>query len=526
MRVRAADHRLGVGLEPVRAQEVVDEPAHRAARVVLERARGDRVALAHGRQRRRFGERAHGRRGPALAEPGHGALPLRVVGGGRRIPGDVGQRASRGGLGEPRQHPLGLDDEEGARLRVAVLVGGAGAEHEQPLGAGRADVEEVALALELVLALRQHEPRGRCERAAVVVAEKRLGGRTARELALLEPADEDRVEAPGPDLLRRRHLDAVGLWVLAGADLEVAEQRGDLAAVDGARVRGRERVELAHGGMGGAEGPGIVQLGAGEHVGLAAVRAGQERLQAPADPGQQLRHVARVPQRVDGVEPERADLLVPQLDRLAGAGQPGAARARLEPVGKRRDLQHAGRAQVGEHVLGGAVWRGTAQERQQPAADGRVLELDGPVDRERDPVRAEDLLDDRRVGGRVAEHDGDGAGRRAATQQREHLRARTARPLPAARPRRAGGRRRRARPAQGRRRTGRARARGAPGGTPGRSGPTPPRDARPRRPARRGPRGPRRSPGRPRGRARTESTRSRRRARAWRASRAHPVRVG
>ena len=72
----------------------------------------------------------------------------------------------------------------------------------------------MALAVELVLAHAEHEPGGGGDRAAIVVREERLGHPAARELALLEPADEDGVEAAGTDPFRRGHEHAVRLRAL------------------------------------------------------------------------------------------------------------------------------------------------------------------------------------------------------------------------------------------------------------------------------------------------------------------------
>jgi hypothetical protein len=165
----------------------------------------------------------------------------------------------------------------------------------------------------------------------------------------------------------------------------------------------------------------VIALAAREDVGLAPVRAREQRLEALVELGQQWLGAAAG----GGLQP--VDLVqVPArvLPQLAGrVCRAGAARAelRLEAVGQLGLVEVPGRAQVREQIVGRAVATRAAQQREQGAAERRVGERDAAVDRERDAVGVEDLLDDRPVRGRVAEDDGDLAGLRAGAQKREYL---------------------------------------------------------------------------------------------------------
>src|SRR6476660_4372391 len=76
-------------------------------------------------------------------------------------------------------------------MRIAVVVGGGPAQREEVGGTRRRGVEQVALGVEAVLAQAQPEAGGRIERAALLVAEERLGVAGARERALAQAAEED-----------------------------------------------------------------------------------------------------------------------------------------------------------------------------------------------------------------------------------------------------------------------------------------------------------------------------------------------
>ena len=219
----------GSGTSAVRPQHVLHEPLHRAVGEALERAR---PTPRRARPARRAAARALSGAGPGSARRGPAAACARshsaAVGASSGRPGHVGERARRAARRRSLEQAAHVVDEERLRLRVALLVARARAEHEQPLGARGADVEEVALAVEAVLAHGQHQPARRGDRAAVVVGQERLGRGAARELALLEPAGEHRLEAARPDRLRRGHLHAVRLRVLAHVHLELLEHALDL----------------------------------------------------------------------------------------------------------------------------------------------------------------------------------------------------------------------------------------------------------------------------------------------------------
>src|SRR5205085_835340 len=117
-------------------------------------------------------------------------------------------------LGEEIAHVL---EEERAGLGIALLVAEAGAQEQRALGPRGGHIEEVALAVELVLTHAQHESGGAGDRAAIVVREERLGHAPARELALLEAADEDGVEAAGSDPFGSGYEHAVRLGTLPEA---------------------------------------------------------------------------------------------------------------------------------------------------------------------------------------------------------------------------------------------------------------------------------------------------------------------
>ena len=256
------------------------------------------------------------RRGPV---GGVRAVPLRR---GRRVlgaPGDLGQRA-RAQLRAVREQLAHVVHEERLRLGVALLVARAGAEHEQALGARRADVEQVALAVEPVLADRQDEAAGGGERAPVLVGQERLRRGAARELALLEPAAEDRLEAARPDRLRGGHLHAVGLRRLAHAHLELLEHAAHVGGVDGPVAQ--HRAQLGERPLGGAQGARLLELGAAENGRRPPVGSGEQRGEAGVELGRE-RRPCRAPARGG-----RA--------RRAASGRAPSARGRPRRRGRRR----------------------------------------------------------------------------------------------------------------------------------------------------------------------------------------------
>jgi hypothetical protein len=151
---------------------------------------------------------------------------------GRRVveaPHDVREPASGVRAAGKLEHRAHVLDEERRMLGRALLVARAPRQDQQALRARGTDVEEVALAVELLLAYRQAQARRALDLAPVVVREEGVGGRGKGELALLQPQEVDDLEPPRPDLERPRHLDAVRLWRLAQHDLVIADRIVQLA---------------------------------------------------------------------------------------------------------------------------------------------------------------------------------------------------------------------------------------------------------------------------------------------------------
>ena len=135
------------------------------------------------------------------------------------------------------------------------------------------------------------------------------------------------------------------------------------------------------------------------------------------------RHLlARDDREVGVVVVERPVVALPALARVRGGVGAVAADLGLEAVGEAGDPEEAGRPQVGEHVLGGPVRPGRPDQREQAAPQARVAEAELPVDRVRDPIRAEDLLEQRRVTVRLPEYDRHVTGHDSVAEQLEHAR--------------------------------------------------------------------------------------------------------
>ena len=351
-------------------------------------------------------------------------------------------------------------------------------QHEQPLGPRAADVEEVALAIEPVLAHGQAQPARRGKRAAVLVGQERLRRGAARELALLEAADEDGLEAPRPDRLRAGHLHAVGL---GGSPRRTSQLGQHVQHAPGLEARARvglhHRAQLGQRLARGHVHARVVELRAGEHRRAALVGIGEQAPELALELGQEARRP--VADRAEAVEVvERPALGLPERAGRLGRVGAGAPDLQLQPVGQAGLVEQARGAQPGEQVVGAGLRRlgGAAHERHQPAAQAGVSQ--------------------RARGGRS---------RRGCRRRRTPVRAASrSRPAGAARPRCRPARSRRAAARAG----GRRAARPRPGGRRPRGRPPPrrPPPARRRR-ARRG--------GAPRGAGRRASpAHSGRRARA------------
>ena len=226
MREAATHQRLGLRLERLGVELALDQPLHRAVRVRLERRGREPVACAQLRQNllglEPLGEPRRAPRSGKRERPAPLGLGRRCV----RPPRHVGERPGAGHALDRVGVELVEDvfDQERANRGRALLVGLAPREHQQPLRARHARVEEVALACRPVVPHRQREPAGPRQLAPLVVRQERLGTRRARELALLEPAHEDGLEPAGPDRLRPRDLHAVGRGIGAEEDGELREE--------------------------------------------------------------------------------------------------------------------------------------------------------------------------------------------------------------------------------------------------------------------------------------------------------------
>ena len=363
---------------------------------------------------------------PLLApRAGRGERPVPLGGGGRVLgaPRHVGQRTNTNLGGVVLKQPADVLDEERLRLRVALLVARARAQHQQALGPGGGHVEEIALAVETILAHRQHEPAGARDRAPILVAQERLGGGAARELSLLKPADQHRFEAARADRLGRRHLHPVRLGALAHRNLEILQDPVHarlLERTDGARLE--QSSQLRESRLRRRQRSRTLELRSLEHVRASLVGSGEERDEAPLDLGHDRRRVTSLAQTIEIVE--GPVLALPQLPRLRGAVSALPADLRLEAVGKPRHAQQARGPQVSEQVLGAPVQDRAAHECEQPAPETGVPEWDRAVERIRDAVRAKDLLDQRGLAGRRAEDDGHVPRLDPLPEQLEHARAR------------------------------------------------------------------------------------------------------
>ena len=212
------------------------------------------------------------------------------------------------------------------------------------------------------------------------------------------PQAKTDLEATCADRLRRGHLDTVGLRPLARVDLELLEHPEHAGGVR--RLAAQHRAQLAERLLRGAQRARLVQLRSAQHAGAALVRRGEQPRQPLLELGHERPRVARPREPIELLElpalvalPERPRLLGPVGALLANVG--------LEPVRQARHPQQPGSPEVGEQVVGRAVRRRAADQCQQAAAEAGVPEGQLAVDRVRDPVGAEDLLEQRRVARRA-----------------------------------------------------------------------------------------------------------------------------
>ncbi len=168
---------------------------------------------------------------------------------------------------------------------------------------------------------REHEPGGDRQRGARAIVEERLGLRALRQLALLQPADEDRAEAAGADRerVREQHArravgDRLGLAHLDGGERLEHVARGS----DERRVGVREPDQLLDGGPQLPRGARVGLAFGRQHVGAADVRRGPDRLGLGEE----------------GVQ-ERLDALGGRGGELVERGEVRAAEPRPMPAGRR-----------------------------------------------------------------------------------------------------------------------------------------------------------------------------------------------
>ena len=264
-------------------------------------------------------------------------------------------------------------DEQRAHARLALVVGRGPAEREQLGRAADDRVEQVALGVEAVLAQAQAQPGGGVERAALLVAEERLGGGRAREGVLAQAAEERRPHAPRAQRARARDRHDPRARVVVGAHLEVVQHARELAGRRHERaIDGREALELAERR---AQRPGdarVERLGAGEHPRAAAVRGGEQRAafggQAPA---QRSRVARRRGEAVELVQDEVGMVGLPQPARRGGGRRPLHAGALLEAIGEPGARELARGAQPGEQVVGAAGAPARSAAARRPRARAR-----------------------------------------------------------------------------------------------------------------------------------------------------------
>ena len=230
VRHRAALHRVRLRVDRPRGEEPLEEPGGGAVGEALELGHRERGARGELLEHERVREPCRPVEGAQCAlEPPRPAVRareslrcLRVVScelGERPQPLTLGRRVlERPGQGRerppprPAPHVVGVEERldvvpERARLaRAAVVVRGLAHEIEPLRGARARRVEEVAVVLD---GIRPHEPRAALvERTPCVVVEERRAAAATRQAPLLQPEDEDGVEAARAGAEEIDHRDA------------------------------------------------------------------------------------------------------------------------------------------------------------------------------------------------------------------------------------------------------------------------------------------------------------------------------
>ena len=176
--------------------------------------------------------------------------------------------------------------------------------------------------------------------------------------------------------------------------LEAVEHPHDAGGVEPPAGRGAHHLaELRQRRAGGPQRPRLGELRSHQHRGLAQVRGGEQPLEPELELLQEGARVARPRQAIELVE--LPVLALPERSRLRRRVSALGPHRGLETIGQARHPQEPRGPEVGEQVLRAAAEHRGADERQQPATDRGVAEGHRAVDRVRDPVGAEHLLEQR-----------------------------------------------------------------------------------------------------------------------------------
>ena len=414
----AAQHRLGVGLERVRAQQPLDEPLHRAAGVGLERRRRPRVALVEvGAARgRRAAARRRARAAPAPPRR-RGAPRSRAVGAARpRSRRRPARRRSARSAARGSKRSSDVVDEQRAHARLALVVGRVPAER-RAARSGRDDrgVEQVALGVERSSRRRRRSPEAALSARRSSSPRNGSGAAGRGKRVLVQPAEEQRPHAPRAQRRGPVTVHAPGARLVARRAPQVVEHarelggRGHERAVDGPPARRarpapsaarRRRARRAPRGR-RARAPG---RGAGAANSARALGG-----QALAERGRAAR--ARRGDAVDRVRTKSGWSASHSARACAAVARALAAGALLQAVGQAGPRELPGvRSQVSRSS---ALPSSSAQRSsaRRPRPSGGVPGGEGRGQREGDSSVAEDLLEQRGVLARLAQDDRDVLGR-------------------------------------------------------------------------------------------------------------------
>ena len=423
---RSALQRLGVGIDRLGRQQLLDQPAHAAAGERLQPAR--RLAVAGGQQRQHGGRARRRQRARLAGRAGGGERPLELARrrrrGGRE--GDVGEQPPAAAAPQLVAVELAhVVDERRGLQRLALLVAGAEGEH-QPVGRPRrAGVEEEALLVDAGLARRQHEPGRARQVAPVGVVEERVGRRRPWERPLLQAGDDHYAEAPRADRKRIGDQHAV----LGARRLRRHAQRPDRGQQVGqiaqrGGIDPRQLAQLAERAPDPGRQPRVRVPVRAEHLAAAMVRrhpgGGQLRFERAQEGARPARRSFAIRVGVadavaaggsgDPVELGKRRLAERRLPHAAGGGgalQLATADAALQRVCRLGRRQAAGRAQPPQHVGGAAARERGARERQQSGAERCRLQRDGAARGDGHVQAAQDVAERRPLAVAGTQHDRD-----------------------------------------------------------------------------------------------------------------------